>query len=61
MKQTILTLAVILTALTSCTTSRDQQLKSDIRQLLNEVEQRDDIDHYAGADYIERLYGYVNK
>lgn len=33
-----------------------QQIKEDVRQLMNDIDQYGDIDKYTGSDHFERLY-----
>lgn len=32
------------------------QIKEDVRRLLNDIDDNNDLDKYVGPDYVERLY-----
>ena len=34
----------------------NQQIKEDVRQLMNDIDEYGDIDTYTGSDHFERLY-----
>lgn len=34
------------------------QIKEDVRQLMNDIDQYGDIDTYTGSDHFERLYNW---
>lgn len=36
----------------------NQQIKEDVRQLMNDIDQYGDIDTYTGSDHFERLYNW---
>lgn len=37
-----------------------QQVKEDVRQLTNDIDEYGDIDTYTGSDHFERLYNWAH-
>lgn len=49
--------ALCLTAGCACHIEKDNvQIKEDVRCLLNDIDNNNDLDKYVGPDYVERLY-----
>lgn len=49
-------LAAVATKRTVDTEYDNQQIKEDVRQLMNDIDEYGDIDTYTGSDHFERLY-----
>nr|DAI38092.1 MAG TPA: Staphylococcal complement inhibitor SCIN [Caudoviricetes sp.] len=51
-------LAAVATKKATDTEYDNQQIKEDVRQLINDIDEYGDIDTYTGSDHFERLYNW---
>lgn len=64
--KTLSTLVIGTTLLASCVSINQmkkdrEQMTSDIRELLNQMDDNGDLDRYDGSDAFNRLYDYTHK
>lgn len=64
--KTLGTLVIGITLLASCVSINQmkkdrEQMTSDIRELLNQMDEHGDLDRYDGSDAFIRLYEYSHK